>query len=313
MLGTMSADLIFALLVLFIGVAITSGALAANLFARTSPERRRLGQLMTNAAGLVIETPALTDTVNPFVKRLATIVPKSPKEMTSIRRQLMTAGYRSLTAAIVYSASRMICPVLAAIAALSAFGLRRGWMIAILAGFVGVMLPGFWLARQTRRRQKVIRNGLPDALDLLIVCLEAGSSLDQGIVKASDELEIAYPALAEELRLVTTEIRAGKPRLEALKNLAARTKVDDVRALVAMLIQTDRFGTSVAQALRTHADTSRTKRRQSAEERAAKLSVKLVFPLVFFLFPALYVVILGPAVIRIMQVFMKQGVVEALR
>jgi tight adherence protein C len=177
----------------------------------------------------------------------------------------------------------------------------------------GAMVPGLWLTRQTKLRQKVIRNGLPDALDLLIVCLEAGSSLDQGIVKASDELEIAYPPLAEELRMVTTEIRAGRPRLEALKNLAARTKVDDVRALVAMLVQTDRFGTSVAQALRTHAETARIKRRQNAEERAAKLSVKLVFPLVFFLFPALYVVILGPAVIRIMNVFMKQGVVESFR
>lgn len=309
----MAVDLILALVALFLGVAVTSGALAASVLGRYAPERRRLGQLVTSTSGLVMETPALTEVPNPIVKRLATIVPKSPKEMTSIRRQLMTAGYRSLNAAILYSAARVICPVVLSVATLSGFGLRRGWVFAILAGLAGTMLPGFWLARQTKRRQKVIRNGLPDALDLLIVCLEAGSSLDQSIVKASDELEIAYPALAEELRLVTTEIRAGKPRLEALKNLAARTKVDDVQALVAMLVQTDRFGTSVAQALRTHADTARTKRRQRAEERAAKLSVKLVFPLVFFLFPALYVVILGPAVIKIMQVFMKQGVVDAFR
>jgi tight adherence protein C len=120
-------------------------------------------------------------------------------------------------------------------------------------------------------------------------------------VKASEELAIAYPALAQELRLITTETRAGKPRLEAFKNFAARTGVDDVRALVAMLIQTDRFGTSIAQALRTHAEVSRTKRRQRAEERAAKLGVKLVFPLVFCLFPAMYVVVLGPAVIKIME------------
>ena len=119
----------------------------------------------------------------------------------------------------------------------------------------------------------------------MIVCVEAGCGLDQAIVKATDELEIAYPALRDELRLITTEIRAGKPRLEAFKNFAARTSVDDVRSLVAMLVQTDRFGTSIAQALRTHAETSRTKRRQRAEERAAKIGVKLVFPLVFFLFP----------------------------
>ena len=140
-------------------------------------------------------------------------------------------------------------------------------------------------------------------LDLLIVCLEAGSSLDQAVVKASEELAIAYPALAEELRVLTTETRAGKPRLEAFKNLAQRTKVEDIRALVAMLVQTDRFGTSVAQTLRTMAEEMRTKRRQAAEERAAKVGVKLVFPLVFCLFPALYVVMLGPAVMQFMSRF----------
>ena len=126
------------------------------------------------------------------------------------------------------------------------------------------------------------------------------------MVKASEELQIAYPALAEELRYVNTEIRAGKPRLEAFKNFAERTKVDDVRSLVAMLVQTDRFGTSIAQALRTFAETSRTKRRQGAEERAAKLGVKLVFPLVFCLFPAFYVVVLGPAVIKIFRVLIQR-------
>ena len=125
-------------------------------------------------------------------------------------------------------------------------------------------------------------------------------------MKATEELAIAYPALAEEMRMITTETRAGKPRLEAFKNFASRTGVDDVRALVAMLVQTDRFGTSIAQALRTHAETSRTKRRQRAEERAAKIGVKLVFPLVFCLFPALYVVVLGPAVIKIMHSLLHQ-------
>jgi tight adherence protein C len=310
----MSLELIISLSTLFVGIAITTGMLVAGWFARHAPERRRLDQLAAAAAGGgVLSAPALTDTPSALAKRLATIVPKSPKEMSIIRRALTSAGYRGVNAAILYSAAQIICPLVFALLTLGMLGFTRGWIPAILAGMVGAMAPGLWLTHQTKRRQKVIRNGLPDALDLLIVCLEAGSSLDQGIVKASDELEIAYPPLAEELRMVTTEIRAGKPRLEALKNFAARTKVDDVRALVAMLVQTDRFGTSVAQALRTHAETSRVKRRQNAEERAAKLSVKLVFPLVFFLFPALYVVILGPAVIRIMNVFMKQGVVESFR
>ena len=143
-------------------------------------------------------------------------------------------------------------------------------------------------------------------LDLLIVCLEAGCALDQGIVKATDELELAYPALAEEFRMLITETRAGKPRLEAFRNLSARTGVEDIRSLVAMLVQTDRFGTSVSQALRTHAEVSRTKRRQRAEERAAKIGVKLVFPLVFLLFPAFFTVTLGPAIIRFVRVFFGQ-------
>ena len=190
-------------------------------------------------------------------------------------------------------------------------GLSR-WYLALLAGAVGYIAPSVWLGRKTAQRQKQIRNGLPDALDLLIVCIEAGSSIDQSIIKASDELDISYPALAEELRLITTEIRAGKPRLEAFKNFASRTKLDDVRSLVAMLVQTDRFGTSIAQALRTHAEVSRTKRRQSAEERAAKIGVKLVFPLVFCLFPAMYVAILGPAVVKYVREF-KPDVVERSR
>ena len=163
--------------------------------------------------------------------------------------------------------------------------------------------PASFLSRQTEKRKRQIQDGLPDALDLFIVCVEAGCGLDQAIVKASEELDITYPALTHELRLITTEIRAGKPRLEAFKNFAARTQVDDVRSLVALLVQTDKFGTSIAQALRTHAETSRTKRRQRAEERAAKVGVKLVFPLVLFLFPAFYVVILGPAVIQFIRVF----------
>ena len=141
----------------------------------------------------------------------------------------------------------------------------------------------------------------------MIVCVEAGSSLDQAVVKASEELAISYPALAQELRYVNTEIRAGKPRLEAFKNFSDRTKVDDVRALVAMLVQTDRFGTSVSQALRTFAEAARTRRRQEAEERAGKLGVKLLFPLVFCLFPAMFVVLLAPAVIRIYRVLIAPG------
>ena len=159
-----------------------------------------------------------------------------------------------------------------------------------------------------KRRKKELQNGLPDALDLIIVCVESGSSLDQAVLKTSQELDVSYPALADEFKTLNVEVRAGKPRIEAFRNLASRTGLDDMRSLVAMLVQTDRFGTSIAQALRTHAVTLRTQRRQRAEESAAKIGVKLVFPLVFFLFPAFYVVTLGPAVIQFANVFFKQVV-----
>jgi tight adherence protein C len=208
-----------------------------------------------------------------------------------------------MTAVLIYTGATIVTPIAFAIAAVSLVGLGQGWVLALVGAAIGYLLPGLALGRLTERRKREIREGLPDALDLFIVCVEAGCGLDQAIVKASDELGLTYPSLAYELRLITTEVRAGKSRMEAFKNFAARTLVDDVQSLVALLVQTDKFGTSIAQALRTHAETSRIKRRQDAEERAGKIGVKLVFPLVLFLFPALYIVILGPAVISFVRVF----------
>ena len=168
-----------------------------------------------------------------------------------------------------------------------------------MAGFI---LPDFWLGRQVKARQRLLRLALPDALDLLVICVEAGLGLDQALLYVSQELRIAHPELCEEFDLVNAEVHVGKTRMEALRSLATRTGVDDLQALVATLVQTDRFGTSVAQSLRIHSDDLRTKRRQRAEEMAAKTTVKMVFPLVFFIFPALFVVILGPAVITMLRV-----------
>ncbi len=256
---------------------------------------------------MLIDAPTLTAEESAFVKRISTLVPRSPKEMTAFRRRLGRAGYYTLGPAAVYTLAQILPPLLFAAAALwfAPPGVLK-WVLGGLAGLLGYQVPGLWLYRKTVLRQKQIENGLPDLLDLLIVCLEAGAALDQAIIKASDELVLSYPALAEEFRMLVTETRAGKPRLEAFRNLASRTGVEDIRALVSMLVQTDRFGTSVANALRTHADVSRTKRRQRAEERAAKLGVKLVFPLVFMLFPAFFVVTLGPAVIQFVRVFFGQ-------
>ena len=236
---------------------------------------------------------------DPALRRLSRALPKSPKELGRLRRQLGAAGYYELSTAVYFSAIKVIAPVVAAALAIVLLGVSDGWMIAAIGAVLGYVVPDLWLRRKTRAREKAIENGLPDALDLIIVCIEAGSSLDQAIVKASDELEITHKALAGELRMITTEIRAGKSRLDAFTNFALRTRVADVRSLVTMLTQTDRFGTSVSQALRIHAETSRTKRRQRAEERAAKIGVKLVFPLVLCIFPAVYVVCIGSAVIAI--------------
>jgi tight adherence protein C len=303
----MSAAVLIPLLLLFASLAVMSGVVLNSAMARSAPGRRRLDRLGqageggATAAGVV----ALTDAPSPAMERVRSYIPKSPQEMNRVQRRLANAGYRHPSAAIVFTLLEIAVPVLLVVAAIGRFGFSRGWLIAAFAGVIGYMLPGFVLAYKIEQRKKQIRNGLPDALDLMIVCVEAGSGMDQAIVRVSEELDLAYPALAEELRLITAETRAGKPRLEAFKNFARRTQVDDVRAFVAMLVQTDKFGTSIAQALRTHADTSRTKRRQRAEERAAKLTVKLIFPLVFCLFPAFYVVVLGPAVIRILRVFIQ--------
>jgi tight adherence protein C len=176
--------------------------------------------------------------------------------------------------------------------------------MALAACGVAYVVPSMVLARMAKRRQHRIRLGLPDALDLLVVSVEAGLGLDQAIQRVSDELAFAHPDLSDELRLINLELRAGKARADALHNLATRTALDDVSSLVTMLVQTDKFGTSVAQSLRVHSETLRTKRRQRAEEAAAKTGAKMVFPLVLCIFPAIWVVTLGPAVIKFIQILL---------
>ena len=183
--------------------------------------------------------------------------------------------------------------------------LGKPWPIAVLVAvwgaLMGYVLPTFFVRRRIAKRQKEMQKALPDALDLLVVCVEAGLGLNQALVRVSQEIDRVSSVLSEQLALVNLEIRAGTPRDDAFRNLGDRTGLQDIKSLMAMLIQTDRFGTSVAQALRTHADTMRTKRRQRAEEAAAKTTIKLVFPLVLLIFPALYVIILGPAIIQILE------------
>jgi tight adherence protein C len=302
----MQSDIALALISVFVAVAACCAAGAYLWAGRTSPERRRLAQLAgqhVGGAGAIRSAPVVLDASSVPDTRLQRFVPKSPKEMGRLRRRLAAAGYTHPSAAAVYSLAEVGLPVLLAAVPLIVLPLKYGMLVALLGAAIGFFLPGLVVERTIRRRQLQITNGLPDALDILIVCIEAGNAIDQAILKAAEELQVSHPVLAHELQLVNIETRAGKPRIEAFKNFAERTKVDDVRSLVAMLVQTDRFGTSVAQALKTYADVLRSKRRQRAEEKAAKLGVKLVFPLVFFLFPALYVVTLGPAVVQYVREF----------
>jgi tight adherence protein C len=298
----MTLELMLAVGALFVSLAFAAGYATLELLRRRAPARQRL-----HAAGaasvLVTDAPLAVGELDPRFVRANRFLPKSPKEMSRLQRRMARAGFRGATPPVVYSMCEVGLPLILVLASIYFLGLGQGLFIGALAAIIGYMIPGFWLSWKTEQRKKLIANGLPDALDLLIVCVEAGMGLDQAIAKAAEELAVSHPALSEELGIITTEIRAGKARMEAFKNFAERTKVDDVRQLVSMLVQTDRFGTSISQALRTQADVSRTKRRQRAEERAHKLGVKLVFPLVFCLFPAMYVVTLGPAVIKFVRFF----------
>jgi tight adherence protein C len=292
----------------FVAVALGAGLAAMSLVSLTSAERKRLRKVTTTPDVLVLpEILSLSnDAPADGWQTAAQLLGHSRKEIGRLRTRLMRAGFSHPGAPLLYTFLERIGPIVAGVLPLVLLPPGpKTWLAAAAAAVLMFFAPGFVVEQRLARRRREIENGLPDALDLLVVCIEAGCGLDQAIVKTSDELTIAYPRLGEELRLLTSEIRAGKPRIEAFKSLAQRTKVDDVRALVAMLIQTDRFGTSIGQALRTHADTSRSKRQQRAEERAQKIGVKLVFPLVLCFFPAFYIVILGPAVIQFMHTFMK--------
>jgi len=302
--------LILAVVAVFGSVALLVGAIAYATLESAAPERKRLEKAAQFGmpSGVLLEAQSLTSDASPLIKQLTTLVPRSPKDVTRLRKMFMRAGYQELTPVAIYTVCQIVLPLVFGLLPLLFGSLSSIWLVMLMTAVLGYLLPGFWLSRKISARQKVITNGLPDALDLMIVCLEAGSALDQAILKVSEELALAYPALAEEFKLLITETRAGKPRIEAFRNFASRTGVEDVRSLVAMLVQTDRFGTSISQALRTHAEVSRTKRRQRAEEAAAKIGVKLVFPLVFLLFPAFFVVTLGPAIIKFIRVLFGQVV-----
>jgi tight adherence protein C len=229
-----------------------------------------------------------------------TAVVSSKEQLPMVR-----AGYRNASAMSAMRGLKILVPVLfVAITVASGIYRVQVFFVPLLAAIAGYLVPDLWLMWRVQARQHRLRLALPDALDMLVICVEAGLGLDQALMRVAQELRITHPELSEELQLVNMEMRVGKTRLEAMRELGRRTGVEDIKALVAMLVQTERFGTSIAQSLRVHSDDLRIKRRQRAEEMSAKTTVKMVPALVLFIFPALMVVILGPAVITLMRQFL---------
>jgi tight adherence protein C len=286
----------------FISLLVFAAALAFAPSGGATIESR-LGEV-TAARTDRSEEPPADRTVIAALKRMGAMAPRSLKELGKLQQRLVTAGYRGREALVIFFGIRLGLAVLAFVVATTPLVGRPGLMLALCVCAVAYVLPSMVLARMAKRRQHRIRLGLADALDLLVVSVEAGLGLDQALQRVSEELMFAHKDLCEELRLINLELRAGTGRSEALHNLARRTGLDDIASLVTMLVQTDKFGTSVAQSLRVHSETLRTKRRQRAEEAAAKTGAKMVFPLVICIFPAIWVVTLGPAVIKFIQVLM---------
>jgi tight adherence protein C len=246
---------------------------------------------------------AIRERVQQALDPLSKALPVSPTDVSQTRAWLIEAGYRDARHVSFYFGLRVLFAAIGLGIVVAVSGFTSLPLLIGVPAF-GFFIPRFLLKRSVRERQRRIRIGLPDALDLTVICVEAGLALDQAMMRVGEDLQHSHPELSAEFHLFNLETRAGKPRVEALKNLAARTGVDDVRALVATLIQTDRFGTSVAQALRVHSDSLRTERRQRAEEQAAKTTVKMIIPLVLFVLPSLIFVTIGPAIIQLMRVLL---------
>jgi len=234
---------------------------------------------------------------------LGRLMPAAAVQQASKAQLMMIrAGYRSADATLIMRGAQVLSPITFVVLALVTGIYRYNvFFVLLVALVIGWVLPETWLLWRIRVRQKRLRLALPDALDLMVICVEIGLGLDQSMMKVAQELRVVHPELSDELNLVNLEMRVGKGRTDALRDLAQRTGSEEIRTLVAMLIQTERFGTSIAQSLRVHSDELRVRRRQRAEELSAKTSVKMVGPLVFFIFPALMVVILGPAVITLIR------------
>jgi tight adherence protein C len=298
-------------LVAFLAVFLLIASIGLLLFYREAMMQRLATVLESNTDAprnrmlRFLQTPSFSSVqsvISPFQK----VLPRSPQEVSVVQKRMIRAGYRNDSNVNIFYACKVLVPLLAAIVVTATGTYQYGpFFMYALAFSLGFLAPDFWLGNRISARQLNIRLGLPQALDLMVICVEAGLSIDQAIVRVADEINLTAPELSDELGLVNLEQRAGRPRADCWRNLAERTDVPSVRSLVSILIQADQFGTSVAKTLRVHSETLRTQRRQQAEEQAAKTTVKLVFPLVFFIFPSIFLVALGPSAIIMLEGFAK--------
>lgn len=299
------SSFVFSLLIgLMFGLFVLACIYVASI--KVDPVRRRVaegGYTESNSSSLARQI------VNIFSPVKNAMVPTNEKELSGIQTRLTHAGYRSNDAVLIFYAIKLISIVFFAVIGLClAYLLFKGstvqsWMLGGLFALFGMLLPSHILDRRVQKRQSEIINGFPDVLDLMVACTEAGLGLNDAIQRVANESHTIYPILGEELDTVNSEIRAGKDRVEALRALANRTGVDTLAGFVAMLTQSIRFGTSIADTMRIYAEEFRDKRMQAAEEQAAKVGTKLIFPLVFCIFPSFFIVAIGPSVITIMRVF----------
>jgi tight adherence protein C len=291
------------LLVIFLATLSIGFALVVTILPPGDAVRNRLVRLwQPSSPSNVSFRQKQQDRVERALGDVGQLMPLSQKESSGTRRLMIRAGFRRPESIHAFRGMKVLSPVLFLILVwVTGFYLLNPILILTAAAVVGFVVPDYWLTSRVRVRQRRILLGLPDALDLLMVCVEAGLGLDQALVRVARELQLSCRALSDELKYATFEMRVGRSRSEALRDLGVRTGVEDVKTVAAMLIQTDRFGTDLARALRIQAENMRVKRRQRAEELAAKASVKMVPALVFFIFPAMFVVILGPAVILLVR------------
>ncbi len=292
----------------FIAAFLLVSSLGVLIFYRQAT-LRRLSQVVSRSADASLLrsiAPTSGSKLERFVKPFQKVVPRSPEDISTVQKRLARAGYRGKACVDIFYGAKVLVPgLLFLLVTVTGLYTYSPFFIYVLVAGLGFLAPDFWLTNRTSARKTQLRLGLPEALDLIVICVEAGLSMDKATMRTAEELRISQPAIADELNLVYLEQRAGCPRAEAWKHLGERTSVDTVRSLAAILIQADKFGTSIGKTLRTHSESLRTRRRQDAEEQAAKTTVKLVFPLVLFIFPSLFVVTIGPSMIIMMEGFAK--------